>query len=150
MPTLVKKEESHSDAATSSKDELTGIPTLYLIADDSISEIVAKVRDGLSHLKVNVISDLSEEEALKKATIMVLLKHDPEMLKKAWANGVVPVTKAFTDAIKDYNPNTESGNSFVFENTNEWEVYAAIVRALETYKFPYDWKFIVRSCTKSA
>jgi glycogen synthase len=79
----------------------------------------------------------------------VILDENFDKIKKAWENGVVTITPGFNEQIKDYNPNTESGNAFVFKNANEWEIFAAIVRAVETYKFPYDWKFIVRSCKAS-
>ena len=36
------------------------------------------------------------------------------------------------------------GNGFVYDNENVWGIFAGVVRALETFKFPYDWKHIVR------
>ena len=79
----------------------------------------------------------------------VLVDANMDQIRKAWENGVVPITTKFHDSITNYNPNTESGNAFIFENANEWEIFAAVVRAVETFKFPYDWKFIVRSCKSS-
>ncbi len=58
-------------------------------------------------------------------------------------NGVIPVSLNRKE-IKDYNPNEESGNSFIYKTWDPWHVFAALVRAQETFKFPYDWKHIVR------
>lgn len=124
-------------------------PIIYLVTSVK-NEVYKTLLEGLNHLDAKVITEDDFEEGLKKAHMAVILDENFDKIKKAWENGVVTITPGFNDQIKDYNPNTESGNAFVFENANEWEIFAAIVRAVETYKFPYDWKFIVRSCKASA
>lgn len=47
--------------------------------------------------------------------------------------------------VEDYNPNQESGSGFVYRQENMWSAFAAIVRAQENFRFPYDWKTIQRS-----
>jgi len=66
--------------------------------------------------------------------------NDPEEMI---LNGVVPISGKRKE-VSNYNPNSETGNGFVYDNDNVWGIFAAIVRALETFKFPYDWKHIVR------
>lgn len=51
--------------------------------------------------------------------------------------------------LDDYDPNSESGNSFIFDKINPWSAFSSLVRALETFRFPYDWKHIVQSGAKS-
>jgi len=63
--------------------------------------------------------------------------------------GVVPVSPARTD-LDDYNPVQETGNAFLFDAPNKWYVFASIVRACETYKFPFDWRTIQRHCLETA
>ncbi len=55
--------------------------------------------------------------------------------------GTVPVAPK-SEALDDYNPNQESGNSFIFKKENVWHAFAGVVRALETFKFPFDWRTI--------
>ena len=62
--------------------------------------------------------------------------------------GIVPVTGERPE-VANYNPTHETGNSFVYKKENPWCIYAALVRALETYKFPYDWKSIIHSAIDS-
>ena len=57
--------------------------------------------------------------------------------------GTVPVAPA-TTALENYDPNQEAGNSFTFEKETVWNAFAAVVRALETFRFPYDWRTIQR------
>lgn len=119
-------------------------PVVYL-ADSIKKDVLETLKEGLSHLNAEVISEEDFESGLKKAHMVVMLEDNIDDVKKAWENGVIPITTDFHKSITDYNPNSESGNAFVFENKNHWEVFAAIVRACETYKFPYDWRFIIRS-----
>ncbi|MBA4336505.1 hypothetical protein C0416_01895 [bacterium] len=132
----------------------TKVPTVLLaaanISENIKSEILDTLEEGLSHLHIKLLKNENDFSSLEKSHIIVLFENDMDLLKKAWSQGVVPITQAFDSSIIDYNPNTESGNSFVYDSKNYWEIFAAIVRACETYKFPYDWKFIVRSCTKSS
>ncbi len=58
-------------------------------------------------------------------------------------NGVIPISPNRPE-VKDYNPNIESGNGFIYKQEDPWCIFAALVRARETFKFPYDWKHIVR------
>lgn len=58
-------------------------------------------------------------------------------------NGIIPVAGE-KDGLKDYNPNYETGNSFTYKSDNSWGIFAALVRAMETFKFPFDWRNIVR------
>ena len=145
---------SHPDFSEEPKKSQSNTPAIYIYLQDiheSIKIILGDLFEGLAHLDVKVIFDEEEplETALEKANMILILNQDKKLLKKAWENGVVTITNKFTNEIADYNPNNETGNSFIFENFNEWEIFAAVVRALETYKFPYDWKFISRSCKKS-
>lgn len=58
-------------------------------------------------------------------------------------HGTVPLSLKRGE-VEDYNPNHETGNAFLFKDENSWAIFAALVRALETFKFPYDWKNIMR------
>lgn len=61
--------------------------------------------------------------------------------KIAMNYGVIPVTPA-ADFVIDYNPNQEKGNAFVFLKDSPWSLFAGIIRAIESFRFPYDWKNI--------
>jgi hypothetical protein len=133
---------------TSKNSKNLKTPIIY-VATSIKNEVYKTLQEGLSHLDAKILSEEDFDEAIVKANIVVLINENLDKVQKAWESGVVPITQKLDPSIIDYNPNTESGNAFVYKNANEWEVFAAVVRALETYKFPYDWKFIVRSCKAS-
>jgi len=56
--------------------------------------------------------------------------------------GAVPVLLEGTEEFMDFDPIKEVGNSFVYEDSGPWQMLAALMRAVETYKFEYDWKVL--------
>jgi len=154
MPTLIK-DLTETKALKSEKKAEIKAPTIYVCLKgtrESVKRIIGELFTGLAHLDIHVIFDeeVATDEGLQKSDLILLLNENEKLLKKAWSEGVVSITNSFNSQVVNYNPNSEAGNSFTFKNFNEWEIFAAIVRALETYKFPYDWKFIERSCRKAA
>lgn len=97
----------------------------------------------------------NDEKSIRKmfaAADMALFLSDatgtPE-LEAALCYGTVPLCPP-TKSIKTYDPNQESGEGFLYDKETVWHAFAAIVRALETYRFPYDWKTIQKSCMERA
>lgn len=85
------------------------------------------------------------EKMMAAADMSVFLKdaaNTPE-LTMSLVYGTIPVAPG-TSALENYDPNQEAGNAFTFEKENVWHAFAAIVRAMETYRFPYDWRTIQR------
>ena len=61
--------------------------------------------------------------------------------KRAMEYGVIPIIPP-QDFASDYNPNQEKGNAFVYTKDSPWNLFATLIRAIETFRFPYDWKNI--------
>ncbi len=60
--------------------------------------------------------------------------------------GSIPVvrrTGGLADTVKDFEPRTQSGNGFTFSDYDSVSLYGAIVRALETYKYPQVWQSLM-------
>lgn len=76
-------------------------------------------------------------------------KPSKAMIKAAIEHGTVPIVSGEVDFLKNYTGPTENGNSFKFQEANSWGMYAAIVRALENFGFPYDWKNIIKSAKEA-
>ena len=59
---------------------------------------------------------------------------------------VVPIApEKFAKVCQNYDPNLESGNSFLFADENPFAAFASLVRATEVFRFPFDWKNIARA-----
>ena len=82
------------------------------------------------------------------ADLAILFNSHHELIKLLMSYGVVPVGEERSPLLENYRPNEETGNAFLFNKKDLWSVFAATVRALETYKFPYDWNHIVRKLYK--
>jgi starch synthase len=57
--------------------------------------------------------------------------------------GSVPIVRSvggLADTVQEYDPNTGEGNGFAFTNYDPWELFAAIVRALELFRFKDIWR----------
>lgn len=87
--------------------------------------------DDLSRRKVYAGSNIS---LIFSATTVNILE-----LKKALAYGTIPIALA-DPVLTDFNPVTEVGNAFIFKAEKPWTFFVSLVRAVENYKFTYDWQ----------
>lgn len=94
-----------------------------------------------------LVPDTNEDRAaMLMAADMALFCFDPSQqaeLRSCRLAGAVPIAPRI-DQLQNYDPNQESGNAFLFESPTVWHAFAAVVRAVESYRFPYDWKTIQR------
>lgn len=98
--------------------------------------------------RVNIVPD--DEVTLRKllagsdiALFFASTKEVREDIENALAYGVIPVAPE-QGTLENYNPIQEAGNSFTYKEHTSWQCFAALVRALETFKFPFDWRTIQR------
>ena len=68
---------------------------------------------------------------------------DEEDVENCLRYGVIPVALP-NEILENYNPVQESGNAFIYEEESAWLCFGSLVRALETFKFPFDWRTIQR------
>lgn len=64
-----------------------------------------------------------------------------EEMEKAMNYGVVPVCPE-NELVKGYDGAKEEGDAFIYSEKSPWNFFAALIRAMENFKFPYDWKTI--------
>ncbi|OIO54146.1 hypothetical protein AUJ46_03960 [Candidatus Peregrinibacteria bacterium CG1_02_54_53] len=91
----------------------------------------------------------NEDDNLRKmlaASDIAFFLADPDSMPELTSclqYGVVPIAPA-CKALNDYNPVQETGNAFLAPDETSWLLFASLVRALETFKFPFDWRTIQR------
>ena len=102
--------------------------------------------------RIAIIPNKKEtKEEMYKASDMALFFCDPTDIEEVGMSlvyGAVPVAPK-SKILQSYNPVQESGTAFLFDKKESWHCFAAIVRALETFIFPFDWKTIQKQCIKS-
>lgn len=114
------------------------------IGTKEYQEFFSKLTDQYPNKCMIISSDDTEMRRLLAAADMALIPcmndEGVEAANAAQSYGTVPITAG--DHVKDYDPIEESGNSFLFNGKSSWSLFATMVRAFETFRFPYDWKGI--------
>jgi hypothetical protein len=67
--------------------------------------------------------------------------------------GVIPIvclTEGTKSILVPFDPVEEKGNCFFYTKPDVWNIFAAIIKAQENYKFPYDWENLIKACMESA
>ena len=128
---------------------LLTLPVQVLIlgkGSEHYGKLCTKLAKEKPHQVAIIPSDASSVQMMMQSADIALYcsGQSKEMYESTYLCGTVPVAPAGAD-VQNYNPNQESGSGFTFEGTTPWHCFAALVRALETYKFPFDWKTIQRN-----
>ena len=139
------------------RDVLPGILTLpleILVVGNGSAEygaLFTKLSREHGH-RVRILPDAAENQSqMLSASDMALFLADPvhlEELSSCLHYGVVPIAPACS-ALEDYDPVQECGTGFLYQPSGMWQCFAALARAVETYRFPFDWRTIQRHCMES-
>lgn len=128
---------------------LLSLPIELLVMGKGSSDY-GKLFTGLAEERGHRIAIIPhDEDSLRKllaASDIALFLTDPSgmpELQDCLHYGVVPIAPE-CKSLKDYNPVQETGNAFLAPEATPWLIFAALVRALETFKFPFDWRTIQR------
>ncbi|OGJ62255.1 hypothetical protein A3C37_04225 [Candidatus Peribacteria bacterium RIFCSPHIGHO2_02_FULL_53_20] len=83
------------------------------------------------------------------ALFLAPIESSPEV-RACLSYGVIPVAPE-SDTLENYDPIQERGTGFLYTSSKNseqtaWSAFAALARALETFKFPFDWRTIQRQC----
>ena len=122
------------------------LPELMQALEPMAREVV--ILDENGHQK----DERERKKYYKEATLWVNLGHDlPRDWQEILEKGAIAVIKEDVNPIfENYSPDQETGNSFIFDRSDKYAVFAAIIRALENHKFPYDWKNLKEESAKLA
>jgi len=166
-----KKEQQQKDWGLS----VDGAIPLVLIdesVDHNIQKILQEIIDGIASIGIQLVFVEPEDEesriSLKQfeqkyphsVKVLNRTQIDPDafdialldelnsnQLERLKEHKLVPLAGK---GVIPFDPIQEKGNGFVFEPKNSWSLFAAFVRAAETYRFPYDWQNIVKAVAKSS
>jgi hypothetical protein len=88
-------------------------------------------------------------EYLEAADMAVVFEDHLDDLTQIMEKGTVVIGHGKSPLLQNYHPNDETGNAFTYATLNPWDVFTALVRAMETFRFPYDWQNIIRGIIKT-
>lgn len=96
----------------------------------------------------NAPANIERMYAAADMSLFLVDTRESAQYTQALSCGAVPIAPE-NASLEAYDPNGESGNAFLFEQATPWQCFAAIVRALETYRFPFDWRTIQKNGQES-
>ncbi|HCI04019.1 MAG: hypothetical protein QF755_03835 [Candidatus Peribacteraceae bacterium] len=114
-------------------------------------ELFTKLAQDKNHRFAIVPDKEDAVNAMFAAADASLFLSDPSDLPELELSlkyGAIPIAPE-CEKLEAYDPIQESGVAFTYENPDVWSVFAAIVRALETHRFPFDWRTVQRYCMES-
>lgn len=141
-------ENSDADFTKNTIQGLVTLPIQMIILGSGVetSKLANQFQTKIRILPNNLET---QTEVLKSADIVLISDHqNKSLIQQAWENGCVPIVHE-CESVTDYNPVTEEGNAFVYHKRDVWNLFAGVIRALETYRLPYDWKGIIRNGKKA-
>jgi glycogen synthase len=119
------------------------------------SEEYGKLFTKLEHESPHRVKILPDEDTARRKiyaasdiSLFFATDTEDEEVPNCLAYGAVPVASA-QDPLIDYNPVQEAGNAFLADPATPWTWFAALVRAIETFKLPYDFRTIQRHCMET-
>lgn len=110
------------------------------LAETHPSQMVILSENEENKRKMYAASDIFINTSTQKDCLLEMVK--------AMAYGVVPVSLPHKK-LTDYNGVKEEGNAFIYKKESSWSLFSGVIRALENFKFPYDWKAIQVSAMES-
>lgn len=145
-------------------------PILGIFIDKELNKkslkVLKEILKGLEQMKVEVVvltDSIEKDLPMKHVKILPYNRENRQLLlegadmslgfkfsdvEEMLLHGTIPISPVRPE-VSDYNPNHETGNAFIYMKEDPWVIFAALVRALETFKFRYDWNHIVRQGMES-
>lgn len=146
------KEKSNHEIVFQLLEGLLVLPLhVVVVSEDEASDQPVKHEHNA---KVMWFNPENGKNAMKLDTLLmsgdmgVIFDEKQASIRTLFGKGVVPIGHAKSPLLANYQPNEETGDSFTYTEKNPWGVFAAVVRACETYHFPYDWQHIIRGILK--
>lgn len=96
----------------------------------------------------NAPANIERMYAASDMSLFLVHTRESTQYAQALSSSAVPIAPVNT-TLEAYDPNGESGHAFLFAEATPWQCFAAIVRALETYRFPFDWRTIQKNGQES-
>jgi len=112
------------------------------LGSEHYGKLFTKLEQEYEHrVKIVKDDDVLRRKMYAASDMALFFADETEELMNCLAYGVIPITPQ-QKHLSDYNPIQESGNAFIANHETAWGWFAALVRAIETYKLPYDWRTI--------
>lgn len=116
---------------------------------DLVEHLQTGCREYGHEIQLVVLTEATEASLWEAVDVLIILEQHTESFvweycKKYLLVPVVQGKSAWNTWVTEYEPTKEEGNGFHFGNKNVWSIFAAIIRAMETKRFSYDWNTLLK------
>lgn len=116
-------------------------PKVVLLGNFDTELMNALNKEGIA---VCFFQDFDNLDALNGDILLVDKDLEEQALQILKLQTMVPVIYNNTQNFVEFDANREVGFAFIYKNFSAFSQFAAIIRAIETFKFPYDWKNLLK------
>jgi len=115
-------------------------PVVILLGSFEADLISALNKEGI---KVRFFGDIDNYQDLDGDILLIDKALEAKAFTVLKLKTMVPVAFHENQYFVNYEPSREHGFAFLYKNNDSYSQFAAIIRAVESFKFPYDWKNIL-------
>lgn len=128
--------------------QLVLLGTGEAVYEESFSKLAGTFPDKV-HVSIKFDAALAQKIYAGSDMFLMPSKFEPCGLGQmiAMRYGSIPVVRAtggLADTVGDFDPRTNVGNGFVFTEYDQFALFGAMVRALESYKYRSTWQELMR------
>lgn len=107
--------------------------------------ILYEKNDFLNLENISFVKDIKDE--IISGFDFITYTNDSDLVNymKLWVVPIVSQSNSLRSILKEFNAASVEWNSFIFENASLCDIYYAIIRYVENFKFPYDNKALVKN-----
>ena len=116
-------------------------PKVVLLGNFDTELINALNKEGIS---VCFFQDFDDIQDLEGDILLVEKSMEDQAMQALKLKTMVPVVCKDTQMFVEFDANREVGFAFVYKDNSKFSQFAAIIRAVETFKFPFDWKNLLK------
>ncbi len=91
-------------------------------------------------VKIRLFEDFENFDDIDGDILLVDKDMDEKAIQVLKIKPLVPVAFKENKYFVNFEPNYEHGFAFLYNHDTPYSQFAAVIRAMESYKFPYDWK----------
>ena len=107
-----------------------------------LGEFETELMTGLNKegIKVRFFNDFESYDDIDGDILLVDKNFEKQAMSILKMKTMVPVVYVENKFFVEFEPNREVGFAFVYNDDHYLSQFAAVIRACETFKFPFDWK----------
>ncbi|MBT5346684.1 hypothetical protein HOJ01_00280 [bacterium] len=116
-------------------------PKVVLLGNFDTELINAFNKEGIN---VCFFQDFENISELEGDILLIEKNMEDQAMQALKLKPMVPIVYKENQMFVEFDANREVGFAFLYVDNSMFSQFAAVIRAVETYKFPFDWKNLLK------